>query len=552
MKMLSNMTIRARLITLVCVIMTIGVIVAVSAFVGISSLQQATQDIAERRIQSIRLINKVMYEMADERFQVLGALQHDPNGKISTQLDHPVGKHFDAIDADKVKIDEYIAELVKNTHSEEGKALIKALVDARSAFAGEALHPTLDAIKQGKYDVAEHLLLTKVNPMLEPILAKGHEIATHENKASEDAFKDAMSGAHNSEIMLVGGMLVMVLVAGGLGYSIIAGVSRSTADMRDAMTRTAADGDLSRRAAVYGSDEVAQAATAYNGLIEGFAGIIRQVGSSASTVSSTAANLSSASLQISQGSQLQSEAAASTAAAIEEITVSINSVATNTDDVRKLSEKSLQQTRLGNQNVNSLIGEISRVQDAVRLIADSVKEFVESTRAIAGMTQQVKDIADQTNLLALNAAIEAARAGEQGRGFAVVADEVRKLAEKSAQSANEIDRVTNSLNQKSGEVEATVQSGLRSLQATQEHVENVSTVLNEAGASVEQSSNGVNDIAASVGEQSIASNEIARNVEKIAQMSEENHAAVDSNTQQIVRLEQLARELQVAVSRFRV
>lgn len=549
--MLSNMTIKARLITLVCVIMTIGVIVAISAFVGISKLQTATQDIAERRILLIRSINKVMYEIADERFQILGALQHDPNGKISTQLDHPVAKHFDAIAADRARIDEYLADMVKNTTSDDGKKLLKDFMDNRATFASDALHPTLDAIKQGKYDVAEHLLLTKVNPLLEPILEKGHEIASHENKASKDAYEAAMSSARTSEMLLAGGMLVMMLVAAGLGYSIINGVSRSTAEMRDAMTRTAADGDLSRRAAVIGSDEVAQAAAAYNGLIEGFAGIIRQVNSSANTVSSTAANLSSASLQISEGSQLQSEAAASTAAAIEEITVSINSVATNTDEVRKLSETSLQQTRLGNQNVNSLIGEISRVQDAVRLIADSVKEFVESTRAIAGMTQQVKDIADQTNLLALNAAIEAARAGEQGRGFAVVADEVRKLAEKSAQSANEIDRVTNSLNQKSGDVEATVQSGLRSLQATQEHVESVSSVLSEAGASVEQSSNGVNDIAASVGEQSIASNEIARNVEKIAQMSEENHAAVESNTQQIVRLEQLARELQVAVSRFK-
>lgn len=133
-----------------------------------------------------------------------------------------------------------------------------------------------------------------------------------------------------------------------------------------------------------------------------------------------------------------------------------------------------------------------------------------------------------------------------------MADEVRKLAEKSAQSANEIDRVTNSLNQKSTHVEATVQSGLRSLAATSEQVERVSSVLTEAGELVEQSSQGVSDIAASVNEQSLASNEIARNVEKIAQMSEENNVAVESNTHEIVRLEQLARELQSAVSRFKV
>ena len=333
---------------------------------------------------------------------------------------------------------------------------------------------------------------------------------------------------------------------------LISFVTRPTRELQQAMLVMQADGDLSKRVTVRSEDEIGQAATAFNGLIDGFASIIRQVLSNAETVSSTAAQLSASSLQIAQGSQKQSEAATSTAAAVEQITVSINSVAANTEDVRKLSEKSMQQTKQGNQDVAAMIGEIGNVEKAVNQIAGSVKEFVDSTRAIAGMTQQVKEIADQTNLLALNAAIEAARAGEQGRGFAVVADEVRKLAEKSAKSASEIDQVTNSLNQKSTHVEATVQAGLRSLQAMQEQVGSVSTVLTEAGEAVTQSSHGVNDIAASIGEQSLASTEIARNVEKIAQMSEESHAAVESNTRDIMRLEQLARELQAAASRFKV
>jgi methyl-accepting chemotaxis protein len=342
--------------------------------------------------------------------------------------------------------------------------------------------------------------------------------------------------------------LVLYLLIGWL----IGKVTSATRELQEAMQTMNIDGDLSKRVVVRSEDEIGKTAQAFNGLVDGIASIIRQVLDNAAKVSSSATQLSASSSKIAQSSHVQSEAAASTAAAVEQITVSISSVAANAEDVRKLSENSLRQTQQGNQDATAMIGEIRRVQEAVNQIAVSVKEYVDNTRTITGMTQQVKDIADQTNLLALNVAIEAARAGEQGRSFAMVADEVRKLAEKSARSASEIDQVTNSLNQKSAIVETVVRTGLRSLQATQEQVERVYKVLTEAGEAVVHSSHGMSDIAASVSEQSLASTEIARNVEKIAQMSEENHEAVRSNTREIMHLEQLAKELQGAVSRFKV
>jgi methyl-accepting chemotaxis protein len=280
--------------------------------------------------------------------------------------------------------------------------------------------------------------------------------------------------------------------------------------------------------------------------------MIEEIRQRAGQLIDTATSLSIASKQITQGSHAQSEAAASTAAAIEEMTVSITSVSDNTNEVRILSEQSLAKTREGNQSTGEMIKEVKQIEDTVNNIASSVNQFITSARTISSMTQQVKDIAEQTNLLALNAAIEAARAGEQGRGFAVVADEVRKLAEKSGQSAGEIDRITQSLEQQSTLVEKSVQDGLRSLQTTQKHVDEVSAVLIEASSAVEKSSAGVHDIASSVSEQSLASNEIARNVESIAQMAEENHAAVSQSERGIVSLNELASDLQLLVSKFKV
>jgi methyl-accepting chemotaxis protein len=514
-------------------------------------LQDSTQDIAERRIHLIRTINRIMIIWQEQRNEMYAALKHDPTYKYSNLHDHPTSKHFDKILDNRSKMSGYFDDIEKNVHSDEGKRLYQEVKDARNAWVKEGMNPVIESLKAGRYEEVERVLVTKINPILDTAIEKGRAYAAHEDEASRHALEQAITSAHNAEMFMAAGTLVALLVGLGLGYSIISGIVRSTSDMNVAMSSTAADGDLTRAVPVHGQDELAQSAKAFNSLIDSFRQTIRQIHSSADTVITTATQLAANSTQITQGSQVQSEAAASTAAAVEEITVSINAVAANTEEVRKLSEQSLQQTRHGNQSVTEMIGEIHSVQEAVNKIEGSVKEFVDSTRAIAGMTQQVKDIADQTNLLALNAAIEAARAGEQGRGFAVVADEVRKLAEKSAQSAREIDKVTHSLNEKSALVEATVQSGLRSLSATQAHVDRVSAVLTQAGESVTKSSSGVSDIASAVSEQSIASSEIARNVEKIAQMSEENHAAVNSNSQDIVRLESLAKEMRAAVGRFK-
>lgn len=432
------------------------------------------------------------------------------------------------------------------------KALAEKLIEARKRYLEEVLKPAMEAMTNGETSKIGSMLESKVRPLYNEVKDANDELIQLQLNEAKNLNNDMVTFTKKMTVAFM-----IVIVGGGsaaiwFGLSIINGINRSITELRGVMVKMATDGNLTVRSKVFGKGEIGQAAIAFNSLIDTFAKIIQQVNSSAKSVSATAAQLSDTSKQIEQGSQTQSDAAATTAAAVEEMTVSISSVSANTNDVSKLSEKSLQQTQQGNTNVQTMLGEIQHVQESVNQIANAVEVFVVNIQSISSMTQQVKEIADQTNLLALNAAIEAARAGEQGRGFAVVADEVRKLAEKSGKSASEIDKVTSSLNQQSAVVEEMVNNGLRSLNATQEQAARVSKTLKDAGQSVLESTHGVTDIAAAVSEQSAASTEIARNVEKIAQMSEDNYASVQSNTKDVVQLDKLANELLEAVSKFKV
>ena len=313
-----------------------------------------------------------------------------------------------------------------------------------------------------------------------------------------------------------------------------------------------AHGDFQHPIRQAGQDEIGAIARTTEQLRVDVAKILAEVKDSTHQLNDSAGRLSQVSRQLSSGSHAQSDMAATTAAAMEEMAVSIASVAENAENVNGLAHQSMQLTEDGNVKLAELIGEITSVESSVEDIAQAVNEFVRSTETITQMTRQVRDIADQTNLLALNAAIEAARAGEQGRGFAVVADEVRKLAEKSAQSASQIDQVTASLGTQSGLVERSIQQGQQALITSQDFLEQLAMALAEANQAVTNASEGVQSITHSVQEQKSASHEVARHVESIAQMAEENGGSAETNSSEAGRMEQLSERLKQAVAKFRV
>jgi len=324
---------------------------------------------------------------------------------------------------------------------------------------------------------------------------------------------------------------------------------RPARQLEDDLQRLAR-GDFSRPIPACTSDEIGRIAISAESIRHDLGQLIQQVTSSVREVEHLASTLSEEMHKANDAAAQQSDMAASTAATVEEVSASIQRISENTDRLGSLSENTANSAGEAETRLVSLNESLTQTTDVIQAVGDTAHHFISDTQLINNITRQVREIADQTNLLALNAAIEAARAGEAGRGFAVVADEVRKLAEKSAQSANEIDAITNTLGDQAQKLEKMLADGIAALQESRGSMTASSAAVEFAGKSVQNTNSEIAQIGLAVQEQSNASALIARHIENIALMVENSHNALSHIADTAEKLHQLSDSLQTASQKF--
>lgn len=318
-----------------------------------------------------------------------------------------------------------------------------------------------------------------------------------------------------------------------------------------AVTQRVADGDLTQHIQADSADEVGELLRSVDGMSTHLRSMIGEVDAGIQGLAESAHTLSLASDAVASSSGTQSQSAVVMAGAVEQMTESIQQVAEHAQSCRGLAESSGDVSDSGIEVINQAISSMSMIADTVKKSAEAVLHLGDESKAISQIVNVIREIADQTNLLALNAAIEAARAGEAGRGFAVVADEVRKLAERTSLSTKEITRMVDDI--QAGAAKA-VQSMTRGEGQVQEGV----SLAGEAGGRIAdikigatQVSDAVIGISNSLREQSAANREIARNVETIAEQAVQNHAQARSTSDAAREMEVLTRQIRTSISRFR-
>jgi methyl-accepting chemotaxis protein len=310
--------------------------------------------------------------------------------------------------------------------------------------------------------------------------------------------------------------------------------------------------DLSKPVKIGGRDEIGellnQFAIMRNNLQEGAA----MIKLNTRRLDQVARDLAESSHRAADAANHQSESASSMAAAVEELSVSIDQVGEHANEADVVSRASGKASREGGEVIHNTANEIGRIADAVNSSAKSINALESYTSEISTIVGVIKDIADQTNLLALNAAIEAARAGEQGRGFAVVADEVRKLAERTAQStqliSDMIAKVQSGAHQAVAEMEAGVKQVSEGVQLAHQAGDSVADIQKTSQRVVQA----VADINLALKEQGVAAREIAQSVEKVAQMTESGSEASHQASLVAEQVAALADELRGLADMFKV
>ena len=313
-----------------------------------------------------------------------------------------------------------------------------------------------------------------------------------------------------------------------------------------------ANGDLTVQLEKEKDDVMGSLFSGFNSVVLNIRKMIEQVIEAVQATASASSEISSSTEELAAGAQEQSAQTTEVAGAVEEMTKTILETSTNVTRASEIAKTSGNIARDGGKVVSDTIGGMNRIAEVVTQAAETVKELGSSSDKIGEIVQVIDDIADQTNLLALNAAIEAARAGEQGRGFAVVADEVRKLAERTTKATKEIASMIKEIQKDTNNAVVSMVKGTEEVNSGKQLAQKAGEALDQIISSSKEVVDNIAQVAAASEEQSAAAEQISKNIEGISSVANESATGVQQIARAAEDLNNLTVNLQNLVSQFKI
>ncbi|MDI2141286.1 MULTISPECIES: methyl-accepting chemotaxis protein [unclassified Pseudomonas] len=349
--------------------------------------------------------------------------------------------------------------------------------------------------------------------------------------------------------LAIGSLLAMLLAVGSVVWLLRSKLAPLGDLVRQAEALGA--GDLSVRLSVSSNDEIGQLARAFNQMSQALSTMVEHIRRASEEVNRRAQALSGLSGGAYEGMEQQSGEITSMAGAVEEFSATSLNIADNMGNTQRLAQENAQQTQIGRTSMEEASSSLEQIAGALNTTATVINTLGQRSQEIGGIVSVITSIAEQTNLLALNAAIEAARAGEQGRGFAVVADEVRNLASRTRQATDEISGMIHSIQQETGNAISTMEQGNVLMQEGLSRNANVASALARIDEQSRSAGQQFAAITTATQEQSSTATLLSSNLQSIAMANSEQREVVSNLAVTAKELEKLAADLRSEVDRFR-
>ncbi len=545
MGFLKNMKTRTKLLVSFLFMAIIVAGLGIISIRGMSDLSGDVNTLFDDRLIPAVDLGKVSNNLSNIRIGALRIMNESDPAKQQEILNGASGNQQEIEKLIEKYGSTYLVPEEKKTF-EEFKAAWKAYNESRLR--------SYNLAAQGKLEEAKHNAVTDAGPKFKVTDEKLNRLIEIQGEVGTELKKQADKDYRSLRAIAIVATLTAFLAAIGLGI-ILTNIIAKPLLHGVRISEAIAAGDMTHKvdaSAMNREDEIGQLMKSLDKMTGNLKGVINNITQASNQIASAAEELSSTSEQMSKGMQSQTTQTAQIASAMEEMSATVLEVAKNSQNAASSANEASTTAQKGGEVVSKTVDGMQKIASTVRESARTIGELGKSSDQIGEIVAVIDDIADQTNLLALNAAIEAARAGEQGRGFAVVADEVRKLAERTTKATKEIAQMIKSIQKETTGAVTAMEAG------TKEVAEGVS-LANEAGESLKlivdavyKVNDMIRQIATAAEQQSAAAEQISRGVEEIASVTKETVAGSSQTTAASHELSRQATELQGMVGQFKI
>ena len=542
--------------TKILVILLVGcisvTIAGVLGLVGMKSANSAIEELYKKNLTNVTQINQIIGLMRDNRIQLLLSLQHNPeNPEIVKLHDHATEQHLNSVEKNIEEISAIWKEYTGGALSADEKRMADDFAEKRALFVKEGLLPVRDLVLAGNYHDATELTITKTNRLFKAANEPAQKLLENIKKQAKASHEEAVNKYHTTLTLVIGAIILSILVSLVLGFVIIRSIS-SAASKLIGISGAMAQGDLSQRVRLTTKDELGTIGQSFDVMADSFSQALTKVAESATQVAAAATLVQCTAERIATGAEQVAAQTGTVATAGEEMSATSRDIAQNCQMAAEGAGRASQAASDGAEVVEKTVAVMGQIAEKVQESAKTVESLGERSDQIGAIIGTIEDIADQTNLLALNAAIEAARAGEQGRGFAVVADEVRALAERTTRATKEIGEMIKAIQRETKGAVAAMEQGVQQVEAGTEEAAKSGQALQDILQQVNNVAMQVNQIATAAEEQTATTSEISSNMMQITEVVQQTSQGAHESATTAAQLSGNAEELQRLVKQFKL